>query len=99
MELNQHQILALKIMKSQYNELIGGCENSLMDYLSSDEEYQIAHRILYNDQNKLLETIYKWTVGEANHRGYAKHIRFAGEEWLKDKIKQKLIKDGYYKEV
>lgn len=96
--MNEHESLALKLMKREYNDLIGGCENDLENYSENSEEYQIAYKTLYGDQERLLDRIYNWTTGSANQKGYAKHIRFAGEEWLKNQIKEMLIKDGYYKE-
>lgn len=95
--LNEHQGLALKLMRREYNDCIGGLENTLMDYSPDEEEYIKAYKDLHN-QEYLLNTIYKWTVQEADYRGYAKHIRFAGTDWLKDQIKARLIKDRYYKE-
>lgn len=90
-ELNGHQARALRMVKEIYNDIIGGWENTLLDYSEDEDEYQRAYKALHNPEG-LVETIYYDVV-----RGMSDtEIRFAGKEWIKERIARKLLKDGYY---
>ena len=95
-EMNVHQLAAYRLMIEVYNDIIGGLENSLMDYPKDSEEYKACKRELENPQ-LLEDSIYTDTQREATRRGFAKHIRFAGEEFLRERIKRRLAKEGYLK--
>lgn len=77
-----------------YNDIIGGFENTLLDYSEDEEEYKSAKAFLSNPE-RIITAVYSETQCEATQRGFAKHIRFAGEQFLKDRIKEKLQKEGY----
>lgn len=95
-EMNEHQLAAYRLMVEIYNDHIGGYENQLDDSEIGSEEYEEAKRALA-DGEALAEWVYADTQREATRRGFAKHIRFAGEAFLKERIKRRLIKDGYLK--
>lgn len=96
-DCNEHQKAAWRLMNKCYNDYIGGLENTLLDYSEDEKEYQSAKRALA-DPEGLLETVYSYTQEEATRMGFAKHIRFAGEKWLKERIARKLLKEDYYPE-
>lgn len=96
-DCNEHQKAAWKLMREIYNDILGGLENTLLDYSEDEEEYQRAKRALADGEG-LLVTVYYDTQREATRLGFAKHLRFAGEKWLKERIARKLLKDGYYPE-
>lgn len=94
--MNEHQKRAFKLMIDNYNDIIGGLENTLMDNSRDSEEYKKAKNYLSNPQF-LIDDIYSQTIQQANRMGFAKHIRFAGTDWLKYRIAKRLNKEGYYK--
>ncbi len=94
-EMNEHQATAYRLMVEVYNDIVGGLENGLMDYEEGTEDYEVCKRAL-SDGNTLLGEIYVRTQQEATRRGSAKHIRFAGEEFLRERIQRRLAKDGYW---
>ena len=93
-EMNAHQKTAYLIMREEYNNLVGGCENTLLDYSEDSEEYQAAHRTLH-DHEVLRDMIYGEAIATANCRHHAIHMRFAGKEWLFERIDNRLENDGY----
>ena len=92
--MNAHELTAKKIVKDVYNDYVGGLENTLLDYAEDDEEYVSAKRTL-EDVDHLQEMLYKFVMTEAERAGYAKHIKFAGREFIMDRINALLIRDGY----
>lgn len=94
--MTEHERVAYKLMKREYNDYIGGLENTLLDYDPDEGEY-IAAKSDLADGEALLETVYNFTMHEAEYLKFAKHIKFAGTEFIKNEIRKLLIKDGYLK--
>lgn len=94
--MTEHERVAYKLMKREYNDYIGGLENTLLDYGPDEEEYIAAKSDLANAE-ALLETVYLFTIRKADELKFAKHIKFAGMKFIKNEIRQLLIKDGYLK--
>lgn len=92
-EMNAHQLTAFRIMKEVYNDYIGGLENGMQDYDKDSSEYEDCKNDLENHE-LLKETIYKLTIEEANRLGSAKHIRFAGKDFLLERIERRLLKEN-----
>lgn len=95
-DMNEHQKAAYKLTKEEYNSYIGGLENGLQDMSEDDEDYQ-SYKAELADPEGLIKTIYEIVIKEANRRGFAKHIRFAGTDWIKYRIAKFLYHDGYNK--
>ena len=95
-DMNEHQKAAYRLTKEQYNSYIGGLENGLMDTREDEEEHQ-SYKTELADPEGLIETIYQIVIKEANRIGFAKHIRFAGTDWIKYRIAKFLYHDGYNK--
>lgn len=92
--MTQHEKVAYKLMKREYNDFIGGLENTLFDYGPDEEEYLAAKYALANAE-ALLETVYVFTMRKADDLKFAKHIKFAGTNFIKNEIRKLLVKDGY----
>lgn len=93
-EMNQHERQVARLIQDAVSELIGGRENTMMDFPEDSEEYQMAKRDLNHDN--LFEEVYDHVM--ALSRGnYASHIRFAGKEFIKERIESRLAKEGYGK--
>lgn len=93
-ECNKHEQLAWKLMIEQYNMYIGGLENILEDYNENDKEYQEAKETLSN-HDLLKQFIYDETIAIAEQMRFAKSIKFAGKDFLMERIEKRLVKDGY----
>ena len=84
-----------RIIKRSVSEWIGGYENTLQDYMPEDEEYKYAKEILNHDT--LFENIYQELI-EYTKNNRDSHIRFAGKEFMEERIEHWLKKSGYGKE-
>lgn len=93
-EMNAHQKEAYRWIMASMSEFIGGYENTLLDYCEEDEEYQTAQNFLNQPHDELVEIIYNDVMAGAD-KGTAKHMRFAGTEWIKERISKRLAKWGY----
>ena len=93
-EMNAHQLAAFKLMVSEFNDLIGGLENTLLDNAEDSDNYKEAFEALHGHEY-LKNIIYQETVSEAHARVYAVHIGFAGKDWLLERIEKRLVKEGY----
>lgn len=90
---NSHEREAIKLANYYLSEFIGGYENSLLDNDEDSEEYKNAYEFLHSGRENLVETIYTSVMHD--QRGHEKHLRFAGEKFIKDFINRKLEKWGY----
>lgn len=93
-ELDQNQATAIKAIIRTYNTIVGGAENTLLDYDETDDEYIEAKRLL-NNPKELADLIYEDLMATEGST-YAKEIRFCGTEWIKERIARRLKKEGYY---
>lgn len=93
-EMNAHEKVAFMFVCEAMSEIIGGLENVLMDYPESSIEYQDAWNDLHVGHDTLTEWIYRDVMGRAD-KGTAKHMRFAGEAFIRERISRRLTKWGY----
>lgn len=93
-ELDQNQATAIKVIIRTYNAIVGGAENTLLDYDDTDDEYIEAKRLLSNPK-ELVDFIYQDLMANEGYT-YSKEIRFCGTEWIKERIARRLKKEGYY---
>lgn len=93
-EMNAHERLAFSFICNAMSELIGGLENVLMDYPDDSEEYQNAWHDLHVGHETLVEWVYRDVMAQAD-KGTAKHLRFAGEQFIRERIDRRLTKWGY----
>lgn len=93
-EMNAHELLAFRFVCAEMSEIIGGNENTLNDYEEDSEEYKSAYEFLHSGHNELVDFIYR-NVMIAADKGTAKHMRFAGEAFIRERISKRLTKWGY----
>ena len=93
-EMNAHEKVAFMYVCEVMSELIGGWENTLMDNPEDSEEYKNAYHDLHVGHETLIDWIYS-DVMSYSDKGTAKHLRFAGEKFIKERIDRRLTKWGY----
>lgn len=93
--MNQHQKTAWTIIREEAGEIVGGRENTLLDFAEDSEEYKSAEEALA-DHSRLVEEIYEAVMWRGNTgSGTGKHIRFAGSDWIRERIEKVVTKWGY----
>lgn len=96
--------------KAYYNiywaaqHLLGGLENTLLDYSEDSEEYKSADETL-KDHKLLVDTLYEMATtavyGEGfcgfgrQHQMAIRDINFCGKEWLMERCEKRITKEGY----
>ena len=90
---NAHEKLAIILVKEAMSSIIGGYENTLLDFEDGDEEYKNAYEFLHSGHEELINAIYLEVM--SCQKGYEKHLRFAGEKFIKDYISKRLTSWGY----
>ena len=93
-EMNAHQKVAFELVCYAMSEYIGGLENILMDYSPEDEEYIAAKKDLGIGHDALEDYIYSMVMEDSN-KADLKHLRFAGEKFIRERISKRLTKWGY----
>lgn len=93
-EMNAHQRIAFQLVCYAMSEWIGGLENTMTDYLEDDEEHIMAKKTLARGHQALEDDIYQMVMEDSN-RGNLKHLRFAGEKFIREIISRRLTKWGY----
>ena len=93
-EMNAHQLVAFDFIVYVMSELIAANELSLQDYPEGSEEYEAAKEYLSQGHDALLKDVYDEVMAMAD-KGTAKHLRFAGAEFIKERISRRLTKWGY----
>lgn len=93
-DMNAHQKKAYLMLKDLYNDGVGGYENALIDYPEDSEEYKEAQEVLA-DRDGIKADVYAETISIAEKQGSLRHIKFAGKEWMMERIEELLQKDGY----
>lgn len=91
-KLNSHEKQVARLIANATSEIIGGFENTLLDYPEDSEEYKGAKAVLNHDT--LFEMIYRYVM-EESRSNYASHIRFAGKKFIEERIEKRLAKEGY----
>lgn len=93
-EMNAHERLAFDYICNAMSETIGAYENALEDCDKDSEEYKTAYEILNSGHDNLKDWIYRDVMLNSD-KGTAKHLRFAGEAFIKERIDRRLTKWGY----
>lgn len=92
--MNAHQKMAYIMVVESMSEIISANENTLLDYDENSAEYKDAKEFLSHDREYLANVIYN-DVMQACDKTHEKHLRFAGEKFIKERIEKRLIKMGY----
>ena len=104
-EMNQRQRKAFYNIKWAANDLLGGLENTLMDYPEESEDYKRADAELHNHQ-ALVEQLYSMATTAIYGEGFCcfderavqheiRDINFCGKEWLMERGERTITKEGY----
>ncbi len=103
-EMNAQQKKAFYNIRNAADYLIGGLENTMMDYPEDSEEYREAKATL-EDHAFLVNQIYDLALTEIFTEGanifggaaeaYLKDIRFCGKDWLMERVEKQVTKAGY----
>lgn len=104
-DMNQRQRKAFYNIKWAANDLLGGLENTLMDYSEDSEEYKKAKDFL-GDHEALVKTLYDMATTAIYGEGYCcfnpqtvqhelRDINFCGKEFLMERCERRITKEGY----
>ena len=94
-EMNVHQKAMFDLMAEIMEEYIGGYENVLLDYSEEEEEYERAKAFLGMGHDKMKEFFYNEVMLACKSGTYASHARFAGGDFLRERIERRMVKWGY----
>ena len=94
-EMNKHQLVMYKLMDKWTCDMIGGYENTLCDYSEDSEDYKEAKDFLSQSHEELAKYFYNMVMNDCKKGSNAEHARFAGSQFLKDRIDRRLTKWGY----
>lgn len=93
-DMNERQKKAFYNIKHAANDLLGGLENTIIDYPANSEEYKGAKRLL-DDHNALVKALYKMATSAVYNEGVCgfgkayqmiiRDINFCGKEWLMER--------------
>lgn len=102
-DMNERQKKAFNNIYWAAQHLLGGLENTLLDYPEDSEEYKSAYELLH-DHDRLVETLYHEATTAFYEEGicgwgpvYQKYIRdinFCGKEWLMERCEKRITKEG-----
>ena len=91
-EMNRHEREAYELTKETYCDIVGGAENSIEDKAEGWEGWQK----LLNCPENIRNLVYGEVIERIESRGnMAKHIKFAGADFIKSVIDYRMQKDGY----
>ena len=93
-EMNAHQLQAFDFIVYVMSELIAGQELVLEDFEEDSEEYKNAKEYLSQPKAVLAEDVYN-EVMNMSDKSMAKHLRFAGKDFIMERINKRLEKWGY----
>lgn len=101
-ECNARQRKAYLNIYHAANWLIGGLENTLLDYEEDSAEYKSAKNRLA-DHDGLVDELYDMATHDVYGDGMAlygtekflKDIRFCGKDWLLERCEARIKKCGY----
>ena len=94
-EMNAHEKAMYYIMDEWTREMIGGNENTLLDYPEDSEEYKHAYKFLHQGHESLADYFYQMIMADCAKGSNAEHARFAGSAFLRERIERRLTKWGY----
>ena len=103
-DMNVRQKKAFYNIKWAANDLIGGLENTLLDYSEDSDEYKSAYELLY-DHDRLVKALYENATTAVYGEGFCgfgkqyqmeiRDINFCGKEWLLERCEKRITKEGY----
>ena len=103
-ECNERQKKAFMNIYHAANDLIGGLENTMLDYSEDSDEYKSAERSL-SDHDTLVKELYHMATTALYGAGfcgfnedckrYIRDINFCGKEWLMERCEARIKKHGY----
>ena len=103
-EMNQRQKKAFYNIKYAAYDLLGGLENTLLDYPEDSDEYKSAYAFLH-DHDRLVKRLYEDATTCVYGPGYCgfgpeherliRDIRFCGKDWLMERCEKRIQKEGY----
>lgn len=91
-EMNANQKALYYMMDELTKDIIGGMENTMQDNLEGSELYEEAKAFLTQGHEQL--KAYFYDMLKAN-REAQKHLKFAGNAFLLERIERRLTKWGY----
>lgn len=104
-ECNARERKAFLNIKYASYDLIGGLENTMLDYSEDSEQYKRAKALLDNHEALVAElysmattAIYEEGCCIFNDRLVQKLLRdinFCGKEWLMERCERRITKEGY----
>lgn len=95
----KHEIAMMQLIREEVDYLVGGYENTMLDFSEDAEEYKEAYNYLYETPAKdLLEEFYNLVMDRCKAGSNAEHARFAGSDFLRAKLGLYIIKNKLGKE-
>ena len=103
-EMNERQKRAFHNIYWAAQHLLGGLENTMLDYSKDDEEYKSAEALLKNHK-ELVNRLYEMATTAIYDEGFCgfgrqhqmaiRDINFCGKEWLMERCEKRITKEGY----
>ena len=95
--MNKHEKLAFEVVREVMSEYISGYENSMSDYEEDTKEYKEAKEFLKKPHEELKVFLYDACMGfiETVGNEFYKNVKFAGKDFILNRIDKHLIKWGY----
>lgn len=103
-EMNERQKRAFHNIYWAAQHLLGGLENTLLDYSEDSDDYKSAEALLKNHKelvNRLYEMATTAVYGEGfcgfgkQYQMEIRDINFCGKEWLMERCEKRVTKEGY----
>ena len=103
-EMNERQKRAFHNIYWAAQHLLGGLENTLLDYSEDSDDYKSAEALLKNHKelvNRLYEMATTAVYGEGfcgfgkRHQMEIRDINFCGKEWLMERCEKRITKEEY----
>lgn len=92
-EMNGNQRMAARLAWDSCGWVVGGYENQMQDNDEGSEDYNSAKEALA-DHDLLVDEIYDHVM-HMTDKSFRKHLRFAGKEFIIDRINGRLARWGY----
>lgn len=103
-DMNERQKRAFYNVKHAAHDLLGGLENTLLDYPEDSAEYRSAKALL-DDHDALVKELYCRATSAVYGDGAVwfgksaertiRDINFCGKEWLLERCERRVTKEGY----
>lgn len=103
-DMNERQKKAFYNIKYAANDLVGGLENTMLDYPEDSKEFKSAKALLA-DHDALVKELYYRATSSVYREGfvcfgkiaemYIRDINFCGKEWLMERCERRISKMGY----